>query len=694
MASKALSNQAAHDPTRSAGWPDEDRGSAPFTGWTRAHWEATADALLLAPRRYATASHALVHLPGPASRSGRWSDGLEGFARTFLLAGFRLAGAGGDDPHDLAGWYARGIAAGVDPGSPERWPRLTERRQAHVEAASVAIGLHETRPWIWSRLSDRTRAQVVDWLGDIVGQGGYGNNWVWFQNIVEAFLRTVDGPWDPADIERNLAAHESWYVADGWYTDGGVRNFDYYVGWAMHFYPVWYSRILGAGADPAFAATTRDRLRRFLLDAQHLVAAGGAPVLQGRSLTYRFAMLAPFWAGAVADAQVPADGGDGDAVPPGVTRRLANGVLRYFLDHGSRDERGLLPIGWHGPFPRIRQYYSGPGSPYWASKGFAGLVLPSSHPVWTAAERPLPVESGDAHRVIEPPGWIVSATRADGIVRVLNHGTDHAAVPSAAADLPFYARHGYASHAAPELSHGDARGPVDSHVALLDAAGRPSHRTPLRRVDSGPDALASCSRAHWLELSPDAGTTQDAGSMRTGPWLTTATLVRGGVEVRLARVDPVPQGYGRPGTAGSDDPDAHWLPDPGPWRLRFGGWAVASDAAAPAHGLGDRYASATTDAGLISVVVGHDDVDEVGVRASDGTNPLGRRSATPWAQSSSPVDTGRVYAAVVALTGVPSVAEDARRTAVRIDGADVTVEWPDGTFAMARLTAPDAAGSR
>ncbi|SDS46311.1 hypothetical protein SAMN04515669_1157 [Jiangella sp. DSM 45060] len=672
----------------------EDREGAPFTGWTRAHWEATADALLLAPRRYATASNALVHLPGPASRSGRWSDGLEGFARTFLLAGFRLAGAGGDDPHDLAGWYARGIAAGVDPESRERWPRLTERRQAHVEAASVAIGLHETRPWIWSRLSDRTRAQVVDWLGDIVGQGGYGNNWVWFQNIVEAFLRTVGGPWDPADIERNLAAHESWYVADGWYTDGGVRNFDYYVGWAMHFYPVWYSRILATDADAGFAATVRDRLRRYLQDAQYLVAADGAPVLQGRSLTYRFAMLAPFWAGAVADAQAPGAAVDAATVPPGVTRRLANGVLRYFLGHGARDERGLLPIGWHGAFPRIRQYYSGPGSPYWASKGFAGLVLAPSHPVWTAEERPLPVESGDVHRVVEPPSWIVAATRSDGIVRVLNHGTDHAAVPAAAADLPFYARHGYATHAAPELSHGDAQAPFDSHVALLDAEGRPSHRTPLRRVDAGPDALASSGRAHWLELSAAAGTTQDTESMRVGPWLTTATLVRGGVEVRLARVDPVPPDFGRPGTAAADDPDAHRLVDPGPWRLRFGGWAVASDAAAPAHRLGDRHAAATTESGLTSVVVGCDGVDDAGVRASAGSNPLGRWSATPWARTSAPIRTGTVYAAVVVLAGVPSAADDADRTAVRIADADASVTWPDGTSVSVRLAAPDAAGSR
>ena len=82
---------------------------SPYTGWTRAHWEATADRMLLAVRPYASPGNALVSLPGPASRSGAWSDGLEGFARTFLLAAFRLAGDGGRDPHGLAGWYAAGL---------------------------------------------------------------------------------------------------------------------------------------------------------------------------------------------------------------------------------------------------------------------------------------------------------------------------------------------------------------------------------------------------------------------------------------------------------------------------------------------------------------------------------------------------------------------------------------------------------
>jgi len=648
----------------------EDRARSPYTGWGRAHWEQVADRLLVAPRRFASPRHASIRFPGPVSSSGAWSDGLEGFARTFVLAGFRLRGAAGADPLGLAQWYADGLAAGVDPASPERWPTLLERRQARVEAASIVVALHESRPWIWDRLPERTREQVVDWLRRIVGTADYANNWIWFQNLVEAFLRSVGGPWSADDIERNLALHESWYAGDGWYTDGGVRNFDYYGWWAMHFYPLWYCRLLPDGVDPGYRDRHRARLRRFLADAQHLVAADGAPVLQGRSATYRFGMLAPYWAGALFDAT---------PLEPGLTRRIASGVLRYFLDRGAVDADGLLPIGWHGDFPAVRQSYSGAASPYWASKGFAGLLLPADHPVWTAVERPMPVEEADSVRVLRAPGWIVSGTRADGIVRLANHGTDHAGA-AGVADSPWYARHGYASHAAPELPGPGTLAPPDNHVALVDVHGRPSHRTPLRPVDIGEAGLASTSRAHWPPPGP-AQPDRPGEPGRAGPSLTTASIVRGALEIRLARVDPA--------DAPPNDADiaGRWPDDPGPWRLFLSGWAVAGD---------DKLITETTDTTalvrhdeLVSAAVAVRGLTDADVTMSRRTNPLGARSAYPWVATTGPVRHREIYAAAILLSQDPRAIADAHRVRVDADGDAVTVTWPDGSSTPLRLAAPD-----
>lgn len=649
----------------------EDRLLSPYTGWTRTHWEGLADEQLAAVRPYATDRHALLHLPGPASRSGRHSDGLEGFARTFLLAGFRLAHSGDTDPGGHAEWYAEGLTAGTDPRSPDHWPTLRECRQAKVECASVAIALHETRPWIWDRLDDGVRQRIIAWMTDMLGSEVPDNNWVWFRAITSAFLRSVGGPWSAPDIDHAIARTEEWYAGDGWYADGGdtggaLRHFDYYSGWAMQYYPLWYCRISGADADPALLPRYRARLRRYLEDAQHLVAADGAPLYQGRSLTYRYAMLCPLWTGAVFDAT---------PLPAGRTRRLASGVLRHFTEAGCFDGRGLQPLGWHGEFPAIRQPYSGPGSPYWSSKGFAGLVLPAEHPVWTEKEEALPIENQDVRRTLTAPGWLVSGTAADGVVRVVNHGSDHAFGDGvdAEADDPVYSRLAYATHAAPDSTDASLNDPLDSHIALLDAEGRPSHRRPLTRLHLGVRTAVSRHRAHWpLGPVPAPYAHDPAPDFRTGPWITTASVLNGPLEVRLTRVDgPLEE----------------------PLRLRLGGYCLATAEPPLAHEASGPAAWVRRPAGLSSTVVALRGFDEAGIATARDANALGPYSATPWLGTAAEVRPGTVYAALVCLSGViegPATAETVHLE-VSYDGdgtALASVTWPDGTEDNVRLEPP------
>ncbi|MDQ1607979.1 MAG: hypothetical protein QOE16_711 [Microbacteriaceae bacterium] len=523
--------------TRSLNLPPEDRQLSPLTGWTREHWAAVADHLLLSLRPRFSTGRARVLLPGRTSVYGRDSDGLEGFARSFLLAGFRIRGEDGRDPHGFMDWYRQGLVEGTDPQSPERWPRPDEIGQAKVEAASIALILDMTRQWLWNTLTPQEQSNVVAWLATVIGEDYPRNNWVWFQIVVETFLASVDGPFSANDVEKGLALHESLAREGGWYADGPERAFDYYNGWAMHFYPLLWADQSGAEdfGSGRFTETWRQRLETYLDDYVHLIGADGMPVLQGRSLIYRFAAAAPLWMGAATGAT---------RQDLGMIRRGASGIVKAFIERGAPGPDGLLTVGLFDEWPDMAQSYSGSGSPYWAAKGMLGLALPADHPAWTAVERPLPVETADFLRTMDAPGWLVSGTQRDGIVRISNHGTDHAHEGSRSTESPSYARFGYSTATIPPLTGQALMRPLDSSIAVVNDDGELTHRTGFHRnVLSRSDTCISgvtTSTPHWVRVSatpgPDYGAGRE-GSSTDAPAMVTASAVRGPWEVRMMRFE-------------------------------------------------------------------------------------------------------------------------------------------------------------
>jgi hypothetical protein len=460
--------------------PPADRTLSPHTGYTRAHWEAAGDALLAAVEPYATEDRALYHLPGDReSWSGRLSDGLEGYARTLLLAAFRR------DETALQR-YADGLAAGVS----GVWPRIKDRSQPLVEAASIALALRLTRPLLWDRLDDSVRQRAAAWLGDALTAEAWPCNWELFPVTVGGFLQEIGYEAEACRkaIDRGLERLEDWYVGGGWYTDGDGRKFDYYNGWAMHLYPVLHAWL---AQDERLLELYGGRLSRHLADYARLFGGDGAPMHQGRSLTYRFATTAPLWLGALS-GRTP--------LSPGETRRLASGALKYFLERGAVDSRGLLTLGWHGPDEAVLQGYSGPASPYWAGKGFLGLLLPADHPVWTAPEEPGPAERSDAVTPIAATNWLLQSTSSDGVVRLHNHGSEDVRYD------PYYTRLAYSTVTRPST-------PSTSCDNSVIVGGDPS-RTGIEPLGVGDG---------WVASRHAAG---------GGARVTSVVLARGAVEVR------------------------------------------------------------------------------------------------------------------------------------------------------------------
>lgn len=668
--------------------PDEDRALSPHTGWTRWHWADRADRLLAALEPHRSPAGARFDLPGPASFSGRVSDGIEGFARSFLLAGFRVAGERGTDPAGLLQRYAEGLAAGTDPRHPEAWPRPDELPQVKVEAASIALILRLTKPWLWDRLDSAVQERTVAWLATVIGQSYPPINWVWFRVIVESFLRDVGGPWSAEDIEADLAVHASLRRSGGWLSDGDQRAYDHYTGWALHLYPLLWTHLFdvtGSLCPPALRERWAGDLRRYLDDVLRLIGADGSPLLQGRSLIYRFAAAAPLWTGALTGVGGP---------PPGLTRRAASGMLRHFEAHGAPDEDGLLTLGWHGAWPQMRQAYSGPGSPYWAAKGMLGLAIPADHPVWTSTEEPLPVETGDQSRLLTAPGWLLSARAADGIATVLNHGTDHAFAGADQGDSPLYARLGYSTATVPPLAGDTVGNPLDNAVVILDTEGRATHRTGFstlytRELAGGALAAASRGSVRWLTLGaagPDFRSTP-SGEATEGPTVTVVSVLRDGAEVRLVRADVT----GDAGTAAVAEPA---------WRvLRMGGWPVPSTEGPPGRTTGGApamSARASTPA-LRSSMYALRGLAEGGVALEKGTSPLGAWTAVPWLATTGVVPLGEVLAALVVLDRPGAAPARHPGLAVLSDGHGghlATVTWSDGLTTEVRLPPVAAAATQ
>jgi hypothetical protein len=657
--------------------PSEDRSLSPYTGYSRVHWERTADLLLAAAHRYASPSHALVIPPGIRSKYGSRSDGLEGFARTFLIAACQVAGQDGQDPHHYLDFYVRGLTAGTNPQSPDHWPGTEEVQQAKVEAGGLALGLHLTRRWLWDRLPAETQERIIAWFSTIVGAQYPPINWVWFKLLAQAFLRSVGGPWSPEDVAGTLDLARGFFRPDGWCCDGEERAYDHYSGWVLQTAPLMWADIVGPQlCPPELRETFADRLAAFLPTAVRLVGADGSPLIQGRTLTYRWAAAAPFWVAAWAGV---------DTLSPGLLRRAASGMLRHFVDRGAPTHAGLLAVGWHAEWPDIAQAYTGSGSPYWVANGMLGLALPGSHPVWRAIEEPLPVERHDDLSIADSPGWLISGTHTDGVVRVINHGTDHSVSGDLRSDSPLYARLGYSTATVPPLIGPTVASPMDNSVVLFDTAGRASSRNGFQRIDLRKTDTAavgvSRSRVHWVRIEDD--TSDDHGSGRAGrvtlgPHITVASAIRGPIEIRAARIDPTPDATNQRS------------------RLRFGGWPLASahpmeltvespggrESSPSSDFLSIAAASIThpdrTEAALVSTIVGVVGLEHCGIERQDGSSPLGRYVAIPWVQTPEPAEPDRVYVAQVVLSGRRK--EPPVQVCIEADdtGDRIEVAWPDG----------------
>lgn len=311
---------------------------------------------------------------------------MEGLSRA-LWGLFPLMAGGADVP--LGEKYINAIKLGTDPQSPSYWGETGPYDQRLVEMAAYGLGLALLQDTLTDRFSETELQNLHRWLNQITDAQMPDSNWNYFAIIVQLGFKRAGMPYDQAAIDRRFNMMEAYYLGGGWYSDGPGRPKDYYISMAFHFYGLIYAT-LNAQDDPVRAATLRERAGLFAKDFIYLSAADGASVPFGRSLTYRFAMVA-FWSG-VAFAGL-------DVFSPGVVKGLILRHLRWWLEQPIFDRDGILTLGFAYPNLAMCEDYNSPGSPYWALKVFLIMALPADSDFWQAQELPLP-ELAPVHAIV------------------------------------------------------------------------------------------------------------------------------------------------------------------------------------------------------------------------------------------------------------------------------------------------------
>ena len=320
---------------------------------------------------------------------------MEGLSRV-LWGLFPLMAAGDSTP--FSDKYITAIKQGTDPQSAGYWGEAGPYDQRLVEMAAYGLGLALLQDKLTVLFSERELMNLHAWLNQITDAQMPDSNWNYFAIMVQLGFKRAGLPYDQQAIDRRFAMMDAYYLGEGWYSDGPGRPKDYYISMAFHFYGLIYATLSG---DAARAEVLRQRSRLFAEDFIYMSAADGASVPFGRSLTYRFAMVA-FWS-AVAFSGL-------EVFTPGIVKGIILRHLRWWQQQPITDRDGILTLGFAYPNLAMCEDYNSPGSPYWALKTYLILALPESHPFWQAEEQPLPALS--EKRVI---------THAQ---QILNH-TDH-----------------------------------------------------------------------------------------------------------------------------------------------------------------------------------------------------------------------------------------------------------------------------
>ncbi len=321
---------------------------------------------------------ASLQLGAFAAGYGSRIAGMEGFSR--VLWGMVSYWAGGGKDESLLPVYQKGLCKGTNPASEGYWGDLHNKDQRMVEMAAISYGILMIPEKLWDPMGAAEKQCLADWLHQINLYTQADNNWQYFKVIANLALKSVGMKWNRDQVTDAMDRYESFYLGNGWYSDGKRPQKDYYTSFGIHFYCLLYAKFMEK-EDPETAERFKQRAAEFAKTFIYWFDDEGKALPFGRSLTYRFAQAAFFSACALAGVE---------CFSLGIMKGIIQRHMEYWLHQPIFDNAGVLTVGYTYPNLLMSEAYNAPGSSYWALKTFVFLALPDDHPFWQAGCEALP----------------------------------------------------------------------------------------------------------------------------------------------------------------------------------------------------------------------------------------------------------------------------------------------------------------
>ena len=336
------------------------------------------DRILTPLRKYYSDGCAEVKCGVHIGNYGEKSSKTEAFSRP--LWGLAPLWAGGHSLGDFDDVYLKGLINGTNPDHPEYFGDYTCCNQNFVEMAAIGLSLIICPQKVWEPLGDKEKKNLTEWLWQINKFDMYPCNWKFFPVLVNLGLKNVGAEYDKNKIDTAISDINSYYVDNGWYSDGPNWRVDYYVPFAIYFYGLIYAKVMEK-EDPENSRLFKERATEFAKDFIYWFASDGSALPYGRSLTYRFAQCAFFSACIFAGVE---------PFSMGVMKGIISRNIEYWMNMPIFDNDGILTVGYGYSNINMAEEYNAFGSPYWALKSFLVLALPDDHEFYKCKAEPLP----------------------------------------------------------------------------------------------------------------------------------------------------------------------------------------------------------------------------------------------------------------------------------------------------------------